>query len=195
MKLIGLTGGIASGKSLVASIFEMLEVPVLNADLLAKKILNSNDEVKARVKKLFGHDAYTNDRYNASYVRERVFENKILLQALNQIVHPEVALATEHWKNLRTEAKYGIKEAAIMIESGAYKLLDGLICINAPLHLRKKRALSRDGITAEIFDAIVTTQFTDEQRSPFASHIITNNEEKALLPQVISFHQQMNDSY
>ena len=172
-KIIGLTGGIGSGKSRVVSVFTALGVPCYIADLAAKRLMVDNATVKQQIIDLLGKKAYDQKELNRLYVGEVVFKNPQKLAALNAIVHPAVAKDFSIWLGLQ-DYPYVIKEVAILFETGGYKAVDQSLLITAPKEIRLKRAMNRDQSTQEEVLARMNNQWEDEQRLPLASHVIEN---------------------
>ena len=190
MKNIGLTGGIGSGKSYIAKIFEALAVPVFYADIEAKKILNEapiiHEISEALQTNIIDFATGLADRKK---IAEIVFNAPQKLELLNQIIHPKVAQNYHKWSQTKQQHKYVIKEAAILFESGSYKNLDGVICVVSPIGLRIKRVAARDHESeAEILKRI-NNQWSDEQRIARSNWVIHNDEDLPLLSQVLKVHQ------
>lgn len=192
MKKIGLTGGIGSGKSYIAKMFEALQVPVFYADDEAKKVLNLPTVIKEVSEAL---DAQVLDLNTGLADRKKiaslVFNAPEKLQLLNQIIHPKVEDAFVAWCQHKVNYNYILKEAAILFESGSYKNLDGVICIMAPLELRIKRVAKRDQQTPAEIQKRIDQQWTDEQRKALSNWIIYNDEQHQLLNQVLAVHQEI----
>ena len=146
--IVGLTGGIGSGKTTVAKLFSNLGVPIYNSDIEAKKIMISNQSVIADIKELLGNEAYKGNLLNKGFISNKIFNNKKLLEELNKIVHPAVRLHFSEWVK-SCNSLYVIKEAAILFESGAYKECDAIITVTAPLEERINRVMYRDKISEE----------------------------------------------
>ena len=187
MLKIGLTGGIGSGKSLVADLFTHLDIPIYNADQRAKKIMTDNIEVRENLIQLFGEKVYTKTSLNRKYLADIVFNNPDKLKTLNSIVHPAVRKDYNEWHN-QQNASYTIREAAILFESGAYEDCDKIIAVNAEESLRVKRVVKRDGVTEEEVKRRIDNQWSDEQRTEKSDYMINNNEKEMLLPQVLKIH-------
>ena len=147
-KIIGLTGGIGSGKSRVVSVFIALGVPCYIADQAAKKLMINNAMVKQQILDLFGEKAYDQNGLNRAYIGELVFKDPEKLKALNAIVHPAVAQDFSEWVS-QQDCPYVIKEVAILFETGGYKAVDQSLLITAPNEVRLQRAMQRDQITKE----------------------------------------------
>lgn len=190
MLYIGLTGGIGSGKTTVAEIFEVLGIPVYYADDAAKYIMNSDDELKVAIKKHFGDAAYINNELNRSYLASIVFNDKYKLDLLNSMVHPVTIRDSENWMQKQT-SPYAIKEAALLFESTATENLDYIIGVYAPKHLRIKRAMDRDGISAEEVQKRMDRQIDEEIKMRLCDFVIINDEQQLVVPQVLKLHEKL----
>lgn len=189
---VGITGGMGSGKTTVCKIFESLDVPVYYADDEAKWLINNDDEVKKGILKIFGEEAYTPEgEYNRPFVAKVVFENKEKLAALNTLVHPAVERHSRAWHDAWAAAgkPYTLREAALMIESGNYKLLDLLIVVTAPEALRVQRVMQRDSLSEREVRARMKNQLPEEEKVKLADFVIVNDEQHALIPQVWGIHR------
>ncbi|MBS1495491.1 MAG: dephospho-CoA kinase [Bacteroidetes bacterium] len=184
---IGLTGGIGSGKTTVAKIFEVLSVPVYYADDAAKKLMNTDENLRQKIKQHFGEDAYNTRGLNRQYLSEIVFNNPEKLALLNSIVHPATIADAAKWIQQQT-SPYIIKEAALLFESDAYKQLDFVIGVSAPEALRIQRTIARDGISKEAVMARMSKQMPEKDKMDRCEYRILNDEENLLIPQVIKLH-------
>ena len=173
MKVVGLTGGIGSGKSTIARLFAALGIAVYDSDTEAKKLINTSAEIKKRIVEVFGAEAYAEGVYNRAYMADIVFRNPDKLAVLNSIVHPVLADYFNQWVALQT-SPYVIKEAAILFESGSYKNCDFIITVTAPEALRISRCMSRDGSTEAQVRARMAQQWTDAQRIALSDAVIEN---------------------
>lgn len=187
---VGLTGGIAAGKSLVAEIFKVLSVPVFNADLEARSILEKNGEVREAIVELFGEKAYSGNMPNRPYIADRVFNDDEAREGLNGIVHPAVANAYANWVKLQ-DADYVVKEAAITFETGMDKEMGRMVLVTAPVEVRMKRALKRDQADREKIENRMRAQWSDEKKIPLTDFVITNDGQTALIPQVLNIHRKL----
>lgn len=174
MKIIGLTGGIGSGKTTLAKWFAEKNIPVYNSDDEAKKLINENPEIIEKLSQLFGKETYKKGVYNSKFVASQVFNDKELLEKLNQIVHPVVFKDFDDWVQ-NQKAPFLVKEAAILFESGSYKDCDLIISVVADQGIRIQRVLNRDGSSAEEIRKRMKTQWKDEQRIEFSDYVIPNN--------------------
>lgn len=187
---IGLTGGLGSGKSTVAKIFEVLGIPVYYADAEAKRIMNSDPELKARIIQHFGDQAYTDNQLNRTYLASVVFDNKDQLSLLNSLVHPVTIRDSKEWISKQT-TPYAIKEAALIFESGSQEYLDYVIGVSAPAHLRMQRAMQRDNLTRGQVQLRMSKQIEEVIKMHLCDFIIYNDEVKAVIPQVLELHKKL----
>jgi dephospho-CoA kinase len=190
MLRIGLTGGIGSGKSTVGKIFEVLGVPVLYADAVAKQIMNEDASVKEAIRKSFGDGAYVDSVLNTKYLSEIVFGNKEKIEILNSIVHPATIGYANDWMRKQT-APYAIKEAALIFESGSQEILDHVIGVKSPQSLRIHRAMKRDNLTREQVLARMSKQIDEEIKMRLCDFLIVNDEQEMVMPQVLELHKKL----
>lgn len=191
MLKIGLTGGIGSGKSTVAKIFETLGIPVYYADTEAKRLMNSSETLKKVIRQNFGEATYENDQLNRKYLAGIVFNNPEKLELLNALIHPVTINDAEQWMQQQS-APYSIKEAALLFESGAAENLDFIVGVYAPQALRIKRVMKRDGLTADEIMKRINRQVNEEMKMKLCDFVITNNEQELLVPQVLKLHQHFS---
>ncbi|MDR6783108.1 dephospho-CoA kinase [Pedobacter africanus] len=191
MLKIGITGGIGSGKTTVCKVFETLGVPVFYADTVAKQIMVSDALLVAGVKSAFGKESYTADgSLNNKHIAGIVFNNAEELARLNALVHPAVFRAFDSWvKQVPAAVPYVLKEAALLFESGSYKLCDQNILVLAPEPVRLQRVMERDGVTAAQVKARMDKQLPDEEKIKLADQLINNNETDSLIIQITKLHQ------
>lgn len=194
MLKIGITGGIGSGKTTVCKIFELLGVPVFYADTVARQIMLQDKILIEGVKNSFGEESYFSDgTLNNKHIAGIVFNDPAALANLNSMVHPAVFRAFDQWVCERpSNTTYVLKEAALLFESGSYKMCDQNVLVIAPEALKLDRVTKRDGVTADQVKLRMDKQFTDDQKIVLADHIIHNNEEISLIDQVLSLHYIFN---
>ncbi|MCE7042575.1 dephospho-CoA kinase [Dyadobacter sp. CY312] len=187
---IGVTGGIGSGKSIVCKVFSCLGISVYDADTRAKWLTTHDSGIREKVVALLGPLAYdASGEYNRSYVASIVFKDELLLKKLNAIIHPVVLKDTEKWMSERGNQPYVIKEAAIMKAAGDANKLDYVVVVQAPQELRIRRILQRDKRSEDEIRAIIERQISDEKRKAIADFFIQNDENAALIPQVLDLHR------
>ena len=189
MLRIGLTGGIGSGKTTVAKIFETLGIPVYYADDATKRLMNENKELKLQIIQHFGEESYKNGELDRKYLASVVFNNKEKLELLNSLTHPITIKDSDEWMS-KQAAPYVIREAAILFESGAAEKLDYIIGVYAPQHIRVKRVMDRDGVTVNEVMKRISRQIDEEMKMKLCNFVITNNEQQLVIPQVLKLHKQ-----
>ena len=189
MLKIGLTGGIGSGKTTVAAIFNVLGIPVFDADKQAKFIMENDEQLVASIQQTFGEASYTNRKLNRSYIANIVFNDAASLNALNTLVHPATILAANTWMNAQT-TPYVIKEAALMFESGSASNLHYVIGVYAPQHIRIKRVMERDHVTREQVLSRMSHQIDEVIKMKLCDFVLLNDEQELLIPQVLQLHNK-----
>jgi dephospho-CoA kinase len=190
MLRVGLTGGIGSGKSTVAKIFEVLGIPVYYADEAARHIMNTDEELKKSIINEFGDESYVNDQLNRPYIASLVFNNAEKLDLLNSLTHPATIRDAERWMQ-RQSSPYVIKEAALIFESGSAENLDYVIGVYAPLLLRIKRIMDRDDITRDEVMQRINNQIDEDIKMRLCDKVIVNNEQQLIITQVLPLHEQL----
>ncbi len=192
MKIIGLTGGIGSGKSTVSRIFEVLNVPVFYADDEAKALYESKLVIQA-VTKLLGKEILNAEgKIDRKKMASLIFEDSEKLLQIQQLIHPLVKQRFKEWMDTyQKEALYCIREAAILIESGAYKDCDKIIVVTAPEEIRIQRVMKRDNISKQEVMSRIAHQMKDSERLKYADFIINNDGKHPLIRQVIQIHHQL----
>lgn len=185
---ISLTGGIGSGKSVVARIFKVLGVPVFDADREAKIILAKDESVRAAVTSEFGSEAFTNGRLNRKFLAKVVFENHEKRKILNALIHPLVGERFQEFCLQHSNEDYVVKEAAIAIETGSYEQMDAVVLVTAPEELRLKRVVERDGTDEQAVKYRMEAQWTDDEKRKYATFEIINDDQTALIPAVLQIH-------
>ena len=173
MIIVGLTGGIGSGKSTILSYFREHGYPCFESDEVGKKLLEV--ELKETVVKLFGEEVYnTKGILDRKAISKKVFSNSKLLEALNDIVHPAVNETFEKFKKKHQDSPVIVKEAAILIESGSYKSCDIIVLVKAPLDERIKRIMARDSANKSEVIAKISNQWEDKKKEKYADYVVEN---------------------
>lgn len=191
MLKVGVTGGIGSGKSLVCKLFEQLGVPVYYADQAATEIFYQT-EIQQQLVKTFGKEIQdTTGRVDRKMLADLVFADTNLLDKLNAIIHPAVALDVEKWNKHHAATPYVLKEAAILFESGTNKGLHKVVTVVAPVELRIARIEKSRGLLREEIESRMNTQLSDEEKMKRSDFVIYNDEQQLLIPQVLAIHQQL----
>ena len=193
MLLIGLTGGIGSGKTTVAGIFEVLGIPVYYADLEAKRIMNEDKHLRSQLTELFGKEVYVNGSLNRSQIAAIVFKDKEKLRQLNALVHPATIADSERWMKAQ-KSPYALKEAALIFESGSNSKLDCVIGVYSPIEMRIKRVMERDSISAAEVERRMLNQMQEDDKMNLCDFVIFNDEQQLLIPQVTALHEKLAQS-
>jgi dephospho-CoA kinase len=190
MLRIGLTGGIGSGKSTIARVFEVLGAPVFKADDAAKALMESDAAVKDALIARFNADLYREGRLDRAGLAAIIFHDEAARQAVNAIVHPAVRRAFESW-SARQQAPYVLMEAAIMAENEGWRRFDRVIAVSCPEPERIRRVMARDGLTEEQVRARMRHQATEAERLAIARHVIVADGTRLEIPQVLAIHQEL----
>ena len=190
-KVLGLTGGIGSGKTTVAKIFKSLDVPVYNADQTAKILMNTSKELKHKIKQLLGEDAYKQNELNKEFISEKIFNNKVLLTNINALVHPEVTMDFNSWLSIQTSA-YVVKEVAVLFETAAEDQFDYILTVTAPEALRIKRIIERDHTSLAKIKAVMSNQLQDSEKTAKSHFMILNIDWDDTQKQVYDIHNTIH---
>lgn len=192
MLQIGITGGIGSGKSTVCHYFKELGIPVYYADARAKWLMTHDEMLIAKIKSLFGQEAYSGEgQLNRAYIAGIVFNDPQKLKLLNSLIHPAVARDQKAWHDAQKNVPYTLKEAALIYESGSYKALDKVIMVFAPEAVRIERVVKRDSISKEAVEARISKQWSEEKKLRLADFIILNEGHQDLKLQVNNIHKAL----
>ncbi|HEY3385273.1 MAG TPA: dephospho-CoA kinase [Saprospiraceae bacterium] len=194
MNLIGLTGGIGSGKSTVAALFRTLGIPVYESDNRAKELMHSDDQLRQKITSLFGPEAYTSDRVlNRKWIASLVFNDQALLEKLNGIVHPAVYEDLKQWASEETQKKapYLIQESAILFEENLSNRMKSVILVVADEEIRINRVIQRDNVSREHVLDRMKNQWPDVEKIPLSDYVIYNDGERSLIDQVKDIDQMI----
>lgn len=186
---VGITGGIGSGKTTACKLFEKLGIPVYYADERGKYLMQHEHHLIDEIKNIFGKDAYENGILNRKLIADVVFQDSAKLELLNALVHPAVYHDMECWllEKGKQSFAYVLKEAALLVETGAYKTLDKLIVVTAPFDIRVKRVKERDSLSNEDILARMRNQLPEDQKVKLADYVIANNSDLDYLEQQVRF--------
>ena len=187
---VGITGGIGSGKTTVAKIFEVLGIAVYYADDAAKRLMMEDAALKEKIEQAFGKDTYDNGILNRAKLSSLVFNNPEKLALLNGIVHPATIADADKWMQQQT-TPYVLKEAALIFESGASTHLDKVIGVFTPVELRIQRVMQRDNISEEAVKARISKQMDEAEKMRLCDYVIKNDEQELLIPQVLKIHEDL----
>ena len=188
MTTVGLTGGIGSGKTTIANLFATeFAIPIYIADTKTKELIAQDTHLQQEIKALLGEEAFVEGKYNTAFVASIVFSTPEKLQALNQLIHPDVQ---QDFARRREEqhSPYVIKESAILFESGSYKDCDYIITVTAPLEERIRRVMLRDKIDRKTVEKRIKNQWNDENRIKLSTFVVDNRDFGRNLDKIQTIH-------
>jgi dephospho-CoA kinase len=187
--IIGLTGGIGAGKTTVAQVFKTLGIPVFNADVVAKQLMQNSPIIKAQLIATFGDKVYAaTGELDKTYLAGLVFKDAYQLELLNAIVHPVTIQAAKDWAATQT-TPYVIKEAALLFESAAAEGMTAVIGVAAPINLRIQRVMQRDACTKIEVEQRMHNQISDAIKLKLCDWVIENNDQDLMIPQVLKIQE------
>lgn len=189
---IGLTGGIGSGKSIVARILNVLEIPVFDSDREARALIEHDQGLKEQIVARFGDRIYPGGALDRKVLASIVFNDAAALSDLNSMVHPAVRKLFSTWAD-QQRSPYVVMEAAILAETGGHSAFDRVIVVSAPEEVRIRRVVQRDGVGEEAVRARMRNQASEADRLAIADHVIVNDDKQLVMPQVLSIHEQLKD--
>lgn len=192
MDKIGITGGIGSGKTTVCKVFELLGVAVFNADIRAKALMTGDPSVRQPLIQLLGPDIFVAGNLDRKKMAERIFPNQTLLEKVNSIVHPLVMRDFNIWCE-QQKGPYVLHEAAILFESGFYQSMLKNILVSAPVDVRIKRVMQRDGLRRDEVERRITYQWTEKNTIALADFVIINDAHLMILPQILQIHKNLTN--
>jgi dephospho-CoA kinase len=195
MLKVGITGGIGSGKTIVSRVFSVLGVPVYNADLSARNIMNADKNVQKKLAGSFGENVLKDGIPDRQALAQIVFNDPDALRRINEIIHPAVKTDFISWLERHSHVPYIVKEAAILFESGAWAELDTVILVTAPEEIRISRIMKRDGESVANIKSRMANQWPDETKALKAGFIIENDNTSAILPVILDMHSEFSKGY
>ena len=191
MKIIGLTGGIGSGKSSVLEIFKKIGISTYNADESAKKLISSDKKIIYSIKQLFGEDIYDENELNSKLVSKIVFNDKEKLKSLNSIIHPAVAIDFDNFCFKHRDETYVVKEAAIIFETKTENLFNKIIYVQAPKEIRIDRVMQRDNLCRDDVLNRIQNQINETSIIDKCDFIIDNINFSELEEKVLEIHNTL----
>lgn len=189
MIIVGITGGIGSGKSLVCQVFSKFKIPVYSSDDESKNISQNDPEIQRELTALLGPEIYKYGILNRALMAEKIFKDGALLDSVNKIIHPKVAADFKSWLNRHSHNAYVIQESAILFESNAYRICDIKVTVSSPEKLRISRVIQRKNMTMGKLKAIMLHQIPESEKVNRSDYVIENNESRLLIPQILQLHQ------
>jgi len=191
MLKVGLTGNIGSGKSVISQVFTVLGVPVFHADSEARKQFE-NEKTRQSVRRIFGSGVFSSSgEVMRPVLAEIVFNDSLLLEKLNRIIHPGVRKDYIQWCLQHQKAPYTLYEAAILFESGHYREMDKVICVTAPEEIRIRRVMERDRLTRKEVERRMANQWNEEEKIGLSDFVIKNDGSSMVITQVIEIHKRI----
>jgi dephospho-CoA kinase len=187
---LGVTGGIGSGKTTVCRVFTVLGIPVFMADDVAKELMNHDLSLREGINDVAGKDLYKKGYLDRKELAQLIFTNQALLEQVNSLVHPRVFESFNTWVK-ESDSPYLIMEAAILFESQAYKLVDRVVSITAPIEERISRVMGRSELTREQVLERVNSQMDDEERNERSYYVINNSDSELIIPEILKIHEDM----
>ena len=192
--IIGITGGIGSGKSTVCNVFKLLKVPIFEADKVAKELLNTHPKIKSGLIHQFGRKIYTeNGTVDRKNLAEVIFNDKIQLKKINDLVHPVVREEFKKWVANHEQYSYVIHEAAILFESGFYKMMDYTILVSAPREKRINWVMERDAMNRQQVEERMKNQMPEVEKQKLASVVLMNDNYNLLIPKIVEIDKNIRE--
>ncbi len=188
---VGITGGIGSGKSMVCQVLEKLGIPVYYADPAARELMERDPVIRHDLMAWLGEDIYSGVSLDRSKLAGLIFSNPEMLETVNRIVHPRVAVDFENWCASFGNKPYVVQESAILFESGAYRFVDRVILVTAPEQVRIDRVMDRAGMTSDRIKAVMKNQLTDEEKAKRSQYILSNDNKSLILPGILEIHSEL----
>lgn len=193
MIVVGLTGGIGSGKTTVAMMFRDLGIAIYIADDEAKRLMNTSKGIRKKISALFGDEAYIKGELNRKFIASKIFKDSQLLEQMNTIIHPKVASDFKQWLKKQSSA-YVIKEAAIIFEHNMQSEYSFIITVTADFEAKINRVLKRDNTSRNKILAIIENQMSDAEKVKNSDFVIVNNQLKDTELQVLKTHEKILQS-
>lgn len=190
--LVGITGGIGAGKTILSKFFSVLGVPVYNADDRAKWLMVNDSALRNLISDTFGEYSFTIDgQLNRSYLAKSVFSDTGKTELINSMIHPAVKMDFTRWA-AQQNSPYVLKEAALLFETGSYRDLDKTILVSAPLEIRIARVMERDPQRdQDQIHEIIARQLPEEEKKKLADYVIDNKGNKLVIPQILKIHKAL----
>ena len=189
MKL-GVTGGIGSGKTTVCKVFSVLGIPVFSADDEAKKIQESDRNLQLKINSFAGRDLFPEGKLDRTELARLIFSNKELLEKVNSVVHPAVFQVFREWV-IKQNTPYSIMDAAILFESGAFRMMDRIVTVVTPIEERIERLVRSKRLSREQVIERIKNQIDDESRISRSDFVIFNSENEMIIPAILGIHEEM----
>jgi len=187
---LGVTGGIGSGKTTVCKVFSVLGIPVFSADDEAKRIQESDRDLQLKINSFAGRDLFPEGKLDRTELARLIFSNKELLEKVNSVVHPAVFLVFREWV-IKQNTPYSIMDAAILFESGAFRMMDRIVTVVTPIEERIERLVRSKRLSREQVIERIKNQIDDESRISRSDFVIFNSENEMIIPAILGIHEEM----
>jgi len=194
MTVLGITGGIGSGKSVVSQLLSLNGISVYIADTESKRLVSTSPAIREKLIHLFGEEIYAGGVLNKPLLASYIFNDKKVLETVNAIIHPEVGKDFQQWLQLYNRYDIVAQESAILFESGFNRLVDKVIMVYTPLEIRIRRVMERDNITRDKVLERIQNQMTDEEKAKLSDFVIVNDGTKSLIGEVFNILQQIKEN-
>jgi len=194
MTVLGITGGIGSGKSVVSQLLSLNGISVYIADTESKRLVSTSPAIREKLIHLFGEEIYAGGVLNKPFLASYIFNDKKVLETVNAIIHPEVGKDFQQWLQLHNRYDIVAQESAILFESGFNRLVDKVIMVYTPLEIRIRRVMERDNITRDKVLERIQNQMTDEEKVKLSDFVIVNDGTKSLIGEVFNILQQIKEN-
>jgi dephospho-CoA kinase len=191
---LGVTGGIGSGKTTVCKVFAVLGIPVFSADTEAKRIQDNDRDLQIKINSLAGKDLFASGKLDRTEMAKLIFRDSDLLAKVNSIVHPAVFEYFREWLK-KQDSPYAVMEAAILFESGAYRMMDRIVTVVTPMEERIERLVKGNKLTREQITERIKNQIDDESRIKQSDYVIFNSENDTIIPAILGIHREMLKLY
>ena len=192
MLAVGLTGGIGTGKSICASVFRAIGIPIYESDVEAKRLMISDQELKSELIQAFGEQTYLDSgQLNRSHLAQIVFSDESQLERINQLVHPAVRKDFLSWCQSHQQESYIIQESALVYEIGLHHYFDKVIVVDAPTEMRIQRVMNRDQVDRKAVLARISKQLPQSEKVSKADYVIVNDGNQSTIRQVIAIHHEL----
>ena len=187
---LGVTGGIGSGKTTVCKVFSVLGIPVFSADDEAKRIQESDRDLQLKINSFAGRDLFPEGKLDRTELARLIFSNKELLEKVNSVVHPAVFQVFREWV-IKQNTPYSIMDAAILFESGAFRMMDRIVTVVTPIEERIERLVRSKRLSREQVIERIKNQIDDESRISRSDFVIFNSENEMIIPAILGIHEEM----
>lgn len=189
---LGVTGGMGSGKTVVCNIFRVLDIPVFDADIEAKKLNDSSPIIREKLSSHFGKNIYAEGKLNKKKFAEIIFSSEENIKLANSIIHPELAKEYQRWVEERAHLPFTVIDAAVLLEANFQQFVDKVITVHAPKQMRVERSAKRDNVNTEHIESRMSKQMPEEEKIRLSDFVIYNDNQHSLLLQVAKILENLS---